>query len=224
MFGIPRFPRIAWIIAIVAVVILAYMYTTGAFSAIDPNAPQMTISVIITRDDSVSAESVFDPSTTKISPAETIDVGVPFVSPDKTYNIDFSIGIVATPESPAITYMNGDMRFSGENQYGSPYKSLISSKTLVTREFSMVQAGVVKTVSMGGSYYDAKVRSATDPSPSNQSWGHDIDGSTFTIECNVFASGDPTIFGSTSVSIILRVGAGGNINVEVTNISASSIE
>ena len=219
-------------ILVAVIVAIIFLGTTGlSIGSWEEGAPEMTVKVTITKDDgnTASAEigtedtlnplTIFNPSV----PMTAVEVGVPFVEPDQDYIIEFAIETVCEPESPAVTDMTTVIHINGHNQYGSIYENRNNGAVMQT---SIPQIpGVPATASFLNEDYQSPYyldRSGTDVLVGNRITGADIHDSTFTIRVTSTDNADASIFGTTELDIILKVGSGGSIDVTITGVEATT--
>lgn len=234
---------------IIVIVIIAFVILNYYPSLIwDEGSPEGSVEVKITKVDETGQASDYasgsfdideDAIGTPVEPNLNIpltitEVGTPFVEPDSQYEIEFFITIGATPDSPAVTEVNYEGTITGQTAVGIPDLPItwpvtdhaiyldrngdtpaIDSITNIPVD----QSGVLEWKRADQNHFFS-IAHPTDPTHYNDRiYGKYIHDSTFHIEINAYAVGDPLIFGSTQVDAILKVGAGGGITVEITDIT-----
>ena len=157
---------------------------------------------------------------TKPPPPATTEVGVPFVEPGSRYYISFSIEVTATPQSPAVIGMDGSVSIIGNSPTGMEYLNGMTTTPSIVEQTVIANTPTDFNFDINGRewFTSQRVVGSTDIGSYMPILGSDIHDSTFTINCVVISQADSTIFGTTTVDIILKVGIGGNIDLLVTGI------
>lgn len=252
----PRLIKIVpnWVLAVGVVVALIALYYSGAVpgfnNLIDDNlgtgedTPELSIYIEIekytpegnyetTASAEIDTEDGALPFTDTDQPFTIIEVGTPFVDPTSIYKLKFTVQLVATPESPAVTLMHGEVMVNGTSGFGEQYLCSagvsVAELAASTQRFAPGETVTFTGSDATGSSFRYVLDTSADPPTTGYIYGSDIHNSMFTIGANVYKCDsdgniDPSIAGYTTLTCILKVGEGGDIDVSITNISADSIE
>ena len=234
------FSKKALVLLLAAAFVIGYFYMSEKDYSEDfeDGAPELSISIIIDKYDetdtltnSAEADIIVGEDMDTITPLNpqsvtmsVLEVGVPFVEPTATYIIKWHISVIATPQSTDVQDMAGTVYVSGHDPQEWEYIDSTLTNTMLTNDFTATP-GIETIISFqyGGNFFQYLTNEPANPASSYELiTGADIDGSTFTIAANIEAVDHAGIFGATSLDIILNVGAGGNIDIEITDIIAET--
>jgi len=227
-----------WIIVIfVAMIILmaGFFYFGQPSSEWDEGAPTMSIALEIKKVDSTTLREIETAEVdleindeTKPTPiwdsgkaATLVEVGIPFVEPTAQYTLEWNIEAEATPQSPSVTTITGDcfivgQASDGRNYIGHQFPNNPTTIQVIKNNWDVSQP---MTFGFNSAETTHEFFNRIDPGP-DHILGADLHNSEFNITLNVHATGDPGIFGTTSVEIKIVVGAGGTIEVKILGITA----
>lgn len=233
---------------IVIIVIMASIYylvtpeLSGDTDIEDPGAIEMKVGVDITKIDADTGQTediatgnfVIDgiedvPPKLPIQPKPEIalsisEVGVPFVEPTAQYSISFSITATVTPQSPAVTHVDltgssfgqtaDDITFNywtGKGYYWPPtVQDTKSNQPVGSIDVELPPFFKVNEQEDGTGTEDWVL-------------GSYIHDSEFRIYVDAVSVDDASVYGSTYVDIILKVGSGGSIGVQITDVGVVPI-
>lgn len=222
-------------LVIALIVIISFVYLTTPVDDVEqPGVPQLSIGLDMIKYDPVTYElqdkasvqwevrnndDVPTPTTSKSFAFTVLEVGTPFVDPGSNYYLEYYVDVIVTPESPAVTTLDAVVAISGNTgdsvwTYRNFFDNAITGATVdgFPRE---VETAFDMTV-LNQYAFEHLVKPPGDLSFITGKLIHD---STFQIVVNAFSSSDPSIFGTVTQDIILKVGEGGGLNVQITDIS-----
>lgn len=223
-------------IVIAVIVIASFFYLTTPVDDVEqPGVPQLSIGLNMIKYDPVTLkqedvanveweirnnEDLPTPVSSKEFAFTVLEVGTPFVEPNSRYHLEFYVDVIVTPESPAVTTLDGIIRINGQIATGEwTYTNFFDDANTEVEVLGFpreVETAFDVTVANLKAFELLGKPPSDDQAPITGARIHD---STFTIAVNTFASNDPTIFGTLSQDIILKVGEGGSLNVQITDIS-----
>lgn len=238
------------VVVIAGLMALAYEGQAGEIE-IEEGAPELVASISLTKvetdesldfvADIIDGESLGTVETDGDPPA-SIEVGVPFVEPESNYVLEFSVTVMMAAEHPDINSLNGDVKIIGHTAIGAMDDRLNEfpngigyyvaagasgwNMDLTKSFFGYLPGEYIFDFAKDGilgDHFRELSQTDNEVSPIRSAIkGKYLHNSEFTITAFSESATNSMIWGQTSADIILKVGEGGAINLDITSVTSQT--